>query len=57
MIILVWSCGHGDLLDFVFVISLYDGGSRSKAVFGVSGFFFIQVGSWNVSYVFLSKFC
>ena len=51
MITLIWSCGHGDPLEFVlfmiFVISLYDGGSRSKTECGVSSFF-IQVGNWNV---------
>ena len=52
MLILTGSCGHGDPLDFVlfmiFVIVLYDSGSRSKMVCGVSNFF-IQVGNWNVS--------
>ena len=48
MIIPIWSCEHGDPLDFalfmIFVISLYDGGSRSKTVCDVSSFF-IQVGN------------
>ena len=52
MLILTWSCGHGYPLDFVlfmiFVIALYDSGSASKVVCGVSNFF-IQVGNWNVS--------
>ena len=51
MIILILSCGHGDPPEFVlcmsFVISLYDGGARSKTVCHISSFF-IQVGNWNV---------
>ena len=52
MIILIWSCGHGDPLHFVlfmiFVISLYDGCSRPKTLCSITSFF-IQVGNWNIS--------
>ena len=41
MMIRIWSCGHGDLLDFllfmIFVIPLYGGRSRQKTC-GVSSF-------------------
>ena len=51
MIILILSCVHCDPPEFVlcmiFVVSLYDGGARSKTLCRVSSFF-IQAGNWNV---------
>ena len=47
-IILIWSCGPLVFILFaIFPICLYDGGSRSKTVRGVSSFF-SQVGNLNV---------